>query len=164
MLSAFRNQDVFIQRSDINVIRLLSRKAAPAKGETSDDRTSHVKLSKGGQSTNITKKSLNSKRFTSMKWDFSVQNNIVSVCCSCLSMVFPYIGNSKYPHGRTNQQQRFKSKRGKISNVKDCVTFHRTTAYHCCHSLFSLEATRSFHSLWMILDQRFLESTTPDRW
>ena len=60
--------------------------STPAKGETSDDHTSHVKLSKGGQSINITKKSLNSKRFTSMKSDFSVQNNIVSVCCSYLSM------------------------------------------------------------------------------
>ena len=33
-----------------------------------------------------------------------------------------------------SSSQRFKSKR-KIANGKDCVTFHRTTAYHCCHSL-----------------------------
>ena len=38
-----------------------------------------------------------------MKSDFSVQNNVVNVCCSYLSMVFPYIGNVKYPHGRTYQ-------------------------------------------------------------
>ena len=74
--------------------------------------------------------------FTSRKSDFSVENNVVSVYCSYLSMVFPYIGNLKYPHRRTDQQQRFKSKR-KISNtVKIALsTFHRTTAHHCCHSM-----------------------------
>ena len=51
-----------------------------------------------------------------MKSDFSVQNNVVNVCCSHLSMVFPYIGNVKYQQGRTYQQQRFKSKRRKIEN------------------------------------------------
>ena len=91
-----------------------------------------------------------------MKSDFSVQNNVVNVCCSYLSMVFPYIGNVKYPYGRTYEQQRFKSKRRKIANGEDCVTFHRTTAYHGCHSFFSLEATRSFIPSLMILDQHFL--------
>ena len=81
-----------------------------------------------------------------MKSVFSVQNNVVNVCCPYPSMLFPYIGNVKYPHGRTYQQQRFKSKRRKIANGKDCVTFRRTTAYHCCHS-FSPEATRIFHSV-----------------
>ena len=52
-------------------------------------------------------------------------------------MVFPYIGNVRYPYERTDQQQRFKSKR-KSSSGKDCVTFHRTNAFHCCHSLDSL--------------------------
>ena len=42
-----------------------------------------------------------------MKSDFSVQNNVVNVCCSYLSMVFPYIGNVKYPHGRTYQTTTF---------------------------------------------------------
>ena len=36
-----------------------------------------------------------------MKSDFSVQNNVVNVCCSYLSMVFSHIENVKYPHGRT---------------------------------------------------------------
>ena len=92
--------------------------------------TSHVKLSREGKAL-ILKSLTYSKRFTSMKSDFSLQNNVVNACCSYLSMVFPYIGNVKYPHGRTYQQQRFKSKRRKIANGKDCVTFHRTTAYHC---------------------------------
>ena len=42
-----------------------------------------------------------------MKSDFSVQNNVVNVCSSYLSMVFPYIGNVKYPHGRTYQTTTF---------------------------------------------------------
>ena len=68
-----------------------------------------------------------------MKSDFSVQNNVLSVCCSYLSLVFPYIGDVKYPHGRTagtNQQQN----NSENPNGKDFVTFHRTTACHCCHS------------------------------
>ena len=94
-----------------------------------------------------------------MKSDFTVQNNVVNVCCSYLSMVFPCIVNVKYPNGRTYQQQHFESKRRKIANCKACVTFHRTTAYHFCHSFFSLV----FIPSRMILDQRFSESTTPDR-
>ena len=58
-----------------------------------------------------------------------MQNIVVSVCCSYLNMVFPDIGNVKHPHGRTDQQQQ-KFKRQRLR-----VTFHRTTAYHCCHSL-----------------------------
>ena len=81
-----------------------------------------------------------------MKSVFSVQNNVVNVCCPYLSMLFLYIGNVKYPHGRTYRQQRFKSKRRKIANDKDCVAFHKTTAYHCCH-FFSPEASRIFHSV-----------------
>ena len=46
----------------------------------------------------------------SRKSDSSVQNNVVSVCCSYLSMVFSYIGNIEYPHGRKDQQQRFKAR------------------------------------------------------
>ena len=79
-------------------------------------------------------------------------------------MVFPYIGNVNYPHGRTDQQQRFKSKR-KISNVtKIALHFTEgplTTFVTLC--MLSLEAARSFQSLGIILDQRFLESTNPER-
>ena len=45
----------------------------------------------------------------------------MSVCCSCLSMVFPYIGNFKYPHRGTDQEQHFsknpseRSRKGKIA-------------------------------------------------
>ena len=92
--------------------------------------TSHVKLSREGKAL-ILKSLTYSKRFTFMKSDFTLQNNVVNVCCSYLSMVFPCIGNVKYPHGRTYQQQRFKSQRRKNANGKDCVAFHRTTAYHC---------------------------------
>ena len=58
-----------------------------------------------------------------MKSDFSVQNNVVNVCCSYLSMVFPYIGNVKYPHGRTYQQQRLKSRRRKMETAKIALHF-----------------------------------------
>ena len=60
----------------------------------------------------LLKKLLNSFFFTSRKSNFSVQNNVVSVCCSYLNMVFPGIGNAKYPHGRIDQQQQMS--KGKI--------------------------------------------------
>ena len=63
---------------------------------------SHVSLSREGKPL-ISKRLTYSKRFTSMKSDFSLQNNVVNVCCSYLSIVFPCIGNVKYPHGRTYQ-------------------------------------------------------------
>ena len=66
-------------------------------------------------------------------------------------MVFSYTGNSNYSHGRTDQRQRFKSKR-EISNGKDCVIFHRTTAFHCCHSFLSLEA---MHDSWSALPLKY---------
>ena len=87
----------------------------------------------------------------SRKSDLSVQNKVVSVCCSYLSMVFPHIGNVKYPHERTDQQQRFKSKQ-KISNAaKIALHFTErplTTVVTLC--MLSLEAARSFYSLGMI--------------
>ena len=42
-------------------------------------------------------------------------------------MVFPDIGNVKYPHGRTDQQQQ-KSKRQRLHYIS------QNDAYHCCHS------------------------------
>ena len=107
MLPAFRNQDVFIQRSDTK-LKPFAIKKGRFKLTTPAKCTSHAESSEvveGGQSTNI-KKSYNSKRFTSMKSEISVQNNVVNVCCSYLSMLFPYIGNVKYPHRRTYQQFR----------------------------------------------------------
>ena len=98
----------------------------------------------------------------SVKSDFSIQNNVVNVCCSYLSMVFPCIVNVKYPHGRTYQQQHFESKRRNIVNGKDCITFYRMTAYHCCYSFFRCKLRGVFIPSWMILDQRFRESMTPD--
>ena len=77
-----------------------------------------------------------------MKSDFSVQNNVVNVCCSTLAWCFHILEMSSIHTGEHTKQQRFKSKRRKIVNGKDCVTFHRTTAYHCCHSSF-----RWFHSV-----------------
>ena len=118
-------------------------------------------LSKG---KSLIKEVLKFNTFTSRKSDFIVQNNVVSVCCSYLNMLFPYIGNVKYPHWRTDQQQRFKSRR-KISNtVKIALHFTErplTTVVTLC--MLSLEAAWSFHSLGMILDQRFFESKNPER-
>ena len=82
----------------------------------------------------------------------------MNVCCSYLNMVVPDIGNVKYPHGRTDQQQQ-KSKYAKIA--LHFTERPLTTVVTLC--MLSLEAARSFHSLGMILDQRFLESTNPDR-
>ena len=51
-----------------------------------------------------------------------------------LAWCFHILEMSSIHTGEHTKQQRFKSKRRKIVNGKDCVTFHRTTAYHCCHS------------------------------
>ena len=90
----------------------------------------------------------------SRKSDFSVQNNVVSVCCSYLNIVFPDIGKVKYPYGRENR-----STTAKIQTAKIALHFTErplTTVVTLC--MLSLEAVRSFHSLGMILDQHFLES------
>ena len=89
-----------------------------------------------------------------------MQNNVVSVCCSYLSMVFPHIGNVKYPHGRTDQHPSERSQNA----AKIALHFTErplTTVVALC--MLSLEAARRFHSLGIILDQRFLESTNMER-
>ena len=40
-----------------------------------------------------------------MKSDFSVQNNVVNVCCSYLSMVFPFEMSSIHTGEHTKQQR-----------------------------------------------------------
>ena len=95
-----------------------------------------------------------------MKSDFSVQYNVVNVCCPYLSMVFQYIGNVKYPHGRTYQTTTF-YKMPKDRKRQRLRYISQSDRLPLLSLLFSLEATRSFHSV-MILDQHFLESTTPD--
>ena len=126
--------------------------------------TSHVKLSKGGQNSDI--KSLKIKNvlrpwnqilaYKTMLWMSFVRT---------LAWCFHILEMSSIHTGEHTKQQRFKSsKRRKIVNGKDCVTFHRTTAYHCCHSFFRWKLRGVFIPSWLILDQRFLESTTPDRW
>ena len=60
---------------------------------------------------------------------------------------------STYPHGRSE-----------IQTAKIALHFTErplTTVVTLC--MLSLETARSCHSLGMILDQRFLESTNPDR-
>ena len=116
--------------------------------------TSHVKFSKGGQSTNI-----NILRpwnqilaYKTMLWMSVVHT---------LAWCFHILEMSSIHTGEDTKQQRFKSKRRKIVNGKDCVTFHRTTAYRCCHSFFRWKLREVFIPSWVILDQRFLESTTP---
>ena len=62
-------------------------------------------------------------------------------------MVFPYIGNVKYPHRRTDQQHHFKIQLKDLKRGKDCVPFHRTTTYHCCHSKHAFTGSREKFSL-----------------
>ena len=160
MLSAFRNQDEFIQRSDINLKRhLLSRKADLS---CQCQLLPSAPVTSGCQREGKALKN-NSKRFTSTKSDFSVQNNVVSVFCSYLCMVFQFhilemssIHTRKHTDVLNPSAER--SQTGKIA------LFHRTTAYHCCHSFFRWKLREVFIPSWMILDQRFLESTTPNRW
>ena len=122
-------------------------------------RTSHVKLSKGGQSTkkiqNVLRPWNQMLAYKTMLWMSVVRT---------LAWCFHILEMSSIHTGEHTKQQRFKSKRRKIVNGKDCVTFHRTTAYRCCHSFFRWKLRGVFILSWVILDQRFLESTTPDRW
>ena len=72
--------------------------------------------------------------FTSRKSDFSVQNNVVSVCCSYLSMVFPYIGNVKYPHGRTDQHPSERSQtRQRLRYISQNDRLPLLSLYACFH-------------------------------
>ena len=72
-------------------------------------------------------------------------------------MVFSCIGNVKYRQVITYQQQRLKSKRRKTANRKDCITFYRTTASHCCHSL--LVVSQSIFAVYeMTQPLKFLNS------
>ena len=82
-----------------------------------------------------------------MKSDFSVQNNVVNVCCSYLSMVFPYIGNVKYPHGRTYQTTTFQIQAPKDRKRQRLRYISQNDRLPLLSLLFSLEATRSFHSV-----------------
>ena len=96
--------------------------------------TSHVKLSKGGQSTNI--KSLKIQNVL-RPWNqiLAYKTMLWMSVVRTLAWCFHILEMSSIHTGEHTKQQRFKSKRRKIVNGKDCVTFHRTTAYHCCHSL-----------------------------
>ena len=125
------------------------------KPSTAAKCTSHVKLSKGGQSTNIKKLKFKTFHVHEYMWMSLVRT---------LAWCFHILEMSSIHTGEHTKQQRFKSTRRKIVNVKDCVTFHRTTAYHCCHFFFRWKLRGVFIPSWMILDQRFLERTTPDRW
>ena len=126
---------------------------------------SHVSLSREGKPL-ISKSLTYSKRFTSMKSDFSLQNNVVNVCCSYLSMVFPYIGNVKYPHGRTYQTTTFQIQAPKDRKRQRLryISQNDRLPLHCCHSFLRWKLREVFISSWMILDQRFLESATQDTW
>ena len=76
-------------------------------------------------------------------------------------MVFPYIGNFKYPHGRTYQQQHFKSpiqapkdrKRQRLRYIS------RNDRLPLLSLFFSLEATTNFHSVmndsWAVLPWKY---------
>ena len=102
---------------------------------------SHVSLSREGKPL-ISKSLTYSKRFTSMKSDFSLQNNVVNVCCSYLSIVFPCIGNVKYPHGRTYQHP--SAERSQTAKIALHFT-ERPLTTALLSLVFALEATRSFH-------------------
>ena len=83
-----------------------------------------------------------------MKSDFSVQNNVVNVCCSYLSMlVFPYIGNVKYPHGITYQTTTFQIQAPKDRKRQRLRYISQNDRLPLLSLLLSLEATRSFHSV-----------------
>ena len=129
--------------------------------------TSHVKLSKGGQSTNYIKKSKIQNVLRPWNQILVYKTMLWMSVVRTLAWCFHIMEISSIHTGEHTKQQRFKSKRRKIVNGKDCVSFHRATAYHCCHSFLRWKLRGVFIPSWLswvILDQPFLESTTPDRW
>ena len=65
----------------------------------------------------------------------------MSVCCSYLNVVFPDIGNVKYPHGKTDQQQQ-KSKRQRLRYISQNDRLPLLSLFACFHW-----KRRFFHSL-----------------
>ena len=62
----------------------------------------------------------------------------MSVCCSYLNMVFPDIGNLKYPHGRTDQQQQ-KSNRQRLRFISQNDRLPLLSLFACFHCTGSCE-------------------------
>ena len=88
-------------------------------------------LSKG---KSLIKKVLKFNTFYVQEIRFSVQNNVVSVCCSYLNMVFPYIGNVKYPHGRTDQHPSERSQtRQRLRYISQNDRLPLLSLYACFH-------------------------------
>ena len=68
-------------------------------------------------------------------------------------------------HTGEHTKQRFKFKRRKIVNGKDCVTFHRTTPYHCCHSSFRSYEEFSLRHEWFLISVSLkVRPRTGDNW
>ena len=90
--------------------------------------TSHVKLSKGGQSSNIKRLKIQNVlrpwnqilAYKTMLWMSVVRT---------LAWCFNIMEMSSIHTGEHTKQQRFKSKRRKIVHGKDCVTFHILTTF-----------------------------------
>ena len=122
--------------------------------------TSHVKLSKEGQSTN--RKSLKIQNvlrpwnqilaYKTMLWMSVVRT--LALCFHVLEMSSIHTGehtNIQAPKDRKRQRLRYISQNDRLP-------------LHCCHSFLGWKLREVFISSWMILDQRFLESATQDTW
>ena len=83
-----------------------------------------------------------------------------------LAWGFHILEMSSVHTGEHTKQQRFKSKRRKIVNCKDCVTFNRTTAYHCCPPFFagSYEEFSLRHEWFLISASLKVRLRTDDIW
>ena len=160
MLSAFRNQDVFTQGTDINKSRLLSRKAdlscqlLPSSSVTwSCQREGRALILKSLKIQNVLRPSNQFLAYKTMLWMSVVRT---------LAWCFHILEMSSIHTGEHAKQQRFKSKRRKIVTAKIALHFTErplTTVV----TFFRRKLREFFIPSWMILNLRVLESTTPDR-
>ena len=108
--------------------------------------TSHVKLSKGGQSTNI--KSLKIQNVL-RPWNqiLAYKTMLWMSVVRTLAWCFHILEMSSIHTGEHTKQQRFKSKRRKIVKRQRLRYISQNDRLPLLSLLFSPEATRSFHSV-----------------
>ena len=121
--------------------------------------TSHVKLSKGGQSTNI--KSLKIQNVL-RPWNQILAYKTMLWMSVVRTLVFPYIGNVKYPHGRTYQTTTFQIQAPKDRRRQRLRYISQNDRLPLLSLLFSLEATR--HEWFLISVSLNVRPRTGDNW
>ena len=160
MLSAFRNQDVFTQGTDINKSRLLSRQAdlscqlLPSSSVTwSCQREGRALILKSLKIQNVLRPSNQFLAYKTMLWMSVVRT--LAWCFHIMEMSSIHTGE------RTNNNILNPSaERSQTANIALHFTERPLTTVV---TFFRRKLREFFIPSWMILNLRVLESTTPDR-